>query len=134
MQFCANLSRKSMSTEAIYIHASGRSCYTLSQNVIVYYTMSYYFGDICIWNRRILLHFCWFSIFFHILITNTPWTVAWTAINQRVKWNSVMRSFRCIYVNCFKRLRFLAEVSTKLFKLHFFGQFTGYNSGRKHGN
>ena len=74
----------------------------------------FYFGDVCIWNRRILLYFCWFSIFFHILITNTPWTVARTAINQRVKWNSVMRSFRCIYVNCFNRLRFLAEVITKL--------------------
>ena len=27
-----------------------------------------------------------------------------------------MRTFRCIYVNCFNRLRFLAEVSTKLKK------------------
>ena len=39
-----------------------------------------------------------------------------------------------IYVNCFNRLRFLAEVSTKLQKMHFFGQFKNHNSGRKHGN
>ena len=39
-----------------------------------------------------------------------------------------------IYVNCFNRLRFLAEVSTKLHKMHFFGQFKDRNSERKHGN
>ena len=38
-----------------------------------------------------------------------------------------------IYVNCFNRLRFLAEVSTKLHKMHFFGQFKDRNSERKHG-
>ena len=45
-----------------------------------------------------------------------------------------MNVFRFIYVNCFNRLRFLAEVSTELQKMHFFGQFKDYNSGRKHGN
>ena len=47
-----------------------------------------------------------------------------------------MKTFRSIYiyVNCFNRLRFLAEVSTKLQKMHFFGQFKDHNSGRKHGN
>ena len=45
-----------------------------------------------------------------------------------------MKFFRSIYVNCFNRLRFLAEISTKLQKMHFFGQFKEYNSGRKHGN
>ena len=43
-----------------------------------------------------------------------------------------MRTFRCIYVNYFNRLRFLAEVGTKIFC--FFGQYTDHNSGRKHGN
>ena len=42
--------------------------------------------------------------------------------------------FRSIYVNCFNILRFLAEVSTKLQKMHFFGQFKDCNSWRKHGN
>ena len=45
-----------------------------------------------------------------------------------------MKIFRSIYINCFNRLRFLVEVSTKLQKMHFFGQFKDYNSGRKHGN
>ena len=31
-------------------------------------------------------------------------------------------------------LRFLAEASTKLQKMHFFGQFKEHNPGRKHGN
>ena len=35
-------------------------------------------------------------------------------INNTIFWKHVTRPFRCIYVNCFNRLRFLAEVSTKL--------------------
>ena len=42
--------------------------------------------------------------------------------------------FKSTYVNCFKRLRFLADVSTKLHKRHFFRQFKNHNSERKHGN
>ena len=42
--------------------------------------------------------------------------------------------FRSIYVNCFNILRFLAEVSAKLQKMHFFGQFKDCNLWRKHGN
>ena len=44
-----------------------------------------------------------------------------------------MRTFRFIYVNCINRLRFLAEISTKLQKMHFLGQFKDHNSGRQHG-
>ena len=47
---------------------------------------------------------------------------------------TVIKTFRSIYINCFNRLRFLAEVCTKLWKMHFFGQFKDHNSGRKHGN
>ena len=47
---------------------------------------------------------------------------------------SVMRTFRCIYVNSLDRLRFLDEVRTKFQKIHFIGQFQDHNSGRKHGN
>ena len=35
-------------------------------------------------------------------------------------WKSIMRTSKCSYVNCFNRLRFLAEISTKLQKIHFF--------------
>ena len=45
-----------------------------------------------------------------------------------------MKTFRWRYVNCFNRLRFLAEVSTKLQEINFFEQLSGYNSGRKHGS
>ena len=47
---------------------------------------------------------------------------------------TVIRTFRCIYVNCFNRLGFLVEVSTKLQILQFFGQFKDHNFGRKHEN
>ena len=114
LQFCADLSKKSKSIKAIYIYASERSRYALSENGIVYYAMTYCFGDISIWNWRILLNFCWVSIFFDILITNISWTVARTLINHTIFWKSVMRTFRCIYVNYFSKLRFLAEVNTKL--------------------
>ena len=134
LQFCADLSKKSTSIKAIYIYASGRSRYTFSENGIVYYAITYCFGDISIWNWRILLNFCRISTFFDILIANISWTVARTPINHTIFWKSVMRTFRCIYVNCFNRLRFLAEVSTKFSKMHFLGQFMDHNSGRIHGN
>ena len=114
LQFYADLSKKSTSIKAIYIYASERSHYALSANGIVYYAMTYCFGDISVWSRIILLNFCWVSIFFNILIYNISWMVAQTPINHSIFWKSVMRTFRCIYVNCFNRLRFIAEVSTKL--------------------
>ena len=138
LQFCADHSQKFMSIKGIYIYASERSRYALSENGIVHYTMTYCFGNISVWSRRILLNFSWVSIFFGILILNISWTVAQTTINfsciYSIFWKSVMRTFRCIYVNCFNRLRFLAEVSTKLQKMHFFRQFKDHNSGREHGN
>ena len=38
-KFCADLSKKSKSIKAIYIDASESSCYTLSENSIVYYAI-----------------------------------------------------------------------------------------------
>ena len=48
LQFCADLSKKSKSTKAIYVYASERSRYALSANGIFYYdyAMTYCFGDI----------------------------------------------------------------------------------------
>ena len=112
--FCADLYKKYMSIKAIYIYASGRSRYALSENDIVYYAVNYCFGDISIWNWRILLSFCWVSIFFDILIANISWTVTGTPMKHTIFWKTVVRTFRCIYVNCFNKLRFLAEVSTNL--------------------
>ena len=64
--------------------------------------------------------------------THTSETVSHSIINNTNFWKCVTRPFRCIYVNCFSRLRFLAEFSTKLQKIQlFFWQFTDHNSGRK---
>ena len=41
---------------------------------------------------------------------------------------------RCIYVNWFNRLRFLAEISTKMEKMYYFEQFKDHILGGKHGN
>ena len=40
LEFCADLSKKSKSVKAIYIYASERSCYALSENDIIYYAMT----------------------------------------------------------------------------------------------
>ena len=45
-----------------------------------------------------------------------------------------MGTSRCIYVNCFNRLRFLAVVSTKLHKIALFWIIKDHNSERKHRN
>ena len=114
LQFCADLSKKSKSVKAIYIYVTETSRYTLSENGIVYYAMTYCFADISVWSWRILLYFCWFSILFDILFANISRTVAQTTINHGAFWKSIMRTFRCIYVNYFNGLRFFAEVCTRL--------------------
>ena len=48
LHFCADLSKKSKSSKAIYIYASERSRYAISENGIVYYGMTYCFGDISV--------------------------------------------------------------------------------------
>ena len=131
-RFCADLSKKSKSIKTIYKCTSGKSCYALSENGIVYYAMAYSFGDIKVWSGKTLLNFCW-VIIFDILIANISWTVPQTPINHTIFWQSVKRTFRCIYLNCLTRLWFLAEVSAKLHKIHLFRQFKDHNSGRKHG-
>ena len=47
------------------------------------------------------------------------WRVAQTPIRRVIFWETVIETFRSIYVNCFNTLRFLADVSTKLQKMHF---------------
>ena len=47
---------------------------------------------------------------------------------------NVMRTFRYIYVNYFSGLKFCAEISTKLQKMHYFGQFKDHNSRGKDGH
>ena len=49
--------------------------------------------------------------------TNIFETVSHSIINNAKK--CITRTFKCIYVNCFNRLRFLAEVISKLQNMHF---------------
>ena len=51
--------------------------------------------------------------------TNIYKAVSHGIINNTIFWKFITRTFRCIYVNCFNKLRFLAEVSTKLQKCTF---------------
>ena len=53
--------------------------------------------------------------------TNISETVSHSIINNTIFWKPVTRPFRYIYVNYFKGLRFLTEVSTKLQKMPFLG-------------
>ena len=118
LQFCADLSKKSKYIKVIYIYASERARCALSENSIVYYAMICCFRDIRVWSQRGLLNFCWVGIFSHILIANISWTVSQTFMNHTIFYNSVMRTFRYIYGNCFQRFEFLAVVSTKLHEMH----------------
>ena len=70
LQNCADLSNKSKSIRAIYIYASERSRCALSENGIIYYAMTYCFGDIKVCSQKLLLNFCSVSIFFDNLIAN----------------------------------------------------------------
>ena len=125
LNFVLTSAKKSKYVRAIYIYASETSRYVLSENVIVYYAMTSCVEDISIWNWRALLNFCRVSMVFDILIANISWTMAQTPIHHIIFWKTVMKIFRFIYVNCFNRLGFLAEVSSKLQKMHVFGQFKG---------
>ena len=61
LQFCADLSKKSKSTQVIYIDASKKPSYTLSENVIVSYGMTYCFRDIRVWVwKKISQHLSWY--------------------------------------------------------------------------
>ena len=119
----------SMLMQFMYMHL--KRLITRFQKMLLFTMLWLNVLEICVWNRRALLHFCWFSI---ALIANISWSVAQTPINHIIFWNTVIKIFTSIYVNCFNRIRFLAEGSTKLQKMHFFGQFKDHNSRRKHGN
>ena len=116
LQFRADLGKKSKSIKAIYkiciwkvLLCTFRKWYCL----LCYCT--YCFGDISVWNQRILLNFCWLSIFFSILIANISQMVAQTPIKHSIFWKSVMRTFRCIKLrsaqNC-KNYTFLDNLQT----------------------
>ena len=52
LQFCSDLNKKPKSIKAIYIYASKRSLYTLSESSIFDYVMTYCFGNIRVRSPR----------------------------------------------------------------------------------
>ena len=103
-----------------YLHLSGLLMHFQKMVVFILphydcvYTMTYCLRDIRVWSWRIRFNFCRVRIFFDFLIANISWAVVQTLINHTMFWRSVMRTSRCIYINCFNRLRFLPEITTKL--------------------
>ena len=73
------------------------------------------------WQLR-YQRWCWLSRYFTIFLMSNPKipeTVSHSIVNNTIFWNCLTRPFRCIYVNCFNRLIFRAEVSIKLQKRTF---------------
>ena len=111
--FVMTLARSlSLLKQFTYMHLKG--VITHSQKMVLFIMLTYCFGDITVWSQIFVTFLL--SIFFDALIANVSLAVAQTPINHIIFWKSLMRTFRCIYVNCFNRLRFIAAVSTKLQK------------------
>ena len=72
LRFYADFSKKSKSVKAIYIYASKRSRYALSENGIVYYAMIYgiTISEILDLKLKNFVKFLRVTIFFGILIAN----------------------------------------------------------------
>ena len=117
LQFCADLSKKSKSVEAIYIYASESSHYTVSENPMIYRGLSHCSWDISDYNIKKDAESQKFLK--NSSTSNTHTSEIVSRIKNTNFWKCVTRPFRCMYVNCFNPLRFLPEVSTKLQKMHF---------------
>ena len=77
-----------------YMHPKGL-VFHFQKMLIVYYAMTYCFGDVRVSNQIISLNLCSFSILFNIWIANISWTMAQTSINHVIFWKSVLRTFKC---------------------------------------
>ena len=116
LQFCVDLNKKSKSVKSVYIYASESFHYTLSENAMVYRGPSNHSWDINDWNIKKYADSAEIQQNSSTSNTNISKTVSHSTINNIIVWKYVTRPFRCIYVNCFNRLRFPAEVSTKIAK------------------
>ena len=99
--------------------------------VIVYYAIAYCFRDVRLWIQKILLNFCWISIFFWYFNCSDLMNGGSDPCKPYHFLKECSENFQIEYVNCFTRLRSLPEVNTKLQKMHFYSQSKDHNSGRK---
>ena len=111
LQLCADLSKKSKSVEAIYIYAS-ENAMLIGVWATVHEILGINLSKKLLTQQKFLKNYLTSN-------THTIKTVSQSIINNINFWKCVTRPFRCIYVNCSNQLGFLAEVSTKLKKMHF---------------
>ena len=123
LQFCSDLSEKSKSVNAIYI-CSFESCHYTTKFTGVRATVHEILAIKI--SKKMLAQQKFNKIIFKF--------VSHCIINSTISWKWVRIPFRCIYVNCFHRLRSFVEVITKLRKMHFFRQIKDHNSGRENRN
>ena len=103
----------SLLKQFIYMHLKG--LVTHFQKMVLFILLWFTVLKILVFEvENFLLIFYWVSIFFDISIANISWTMAQISISHSIFWKRIMRTFSCIYVNCFNRLRFFADFSTKL--------------------
>ena len=114
LQFCADLSKKFKSVETFtYMHL--KVLITLFQKMLwflgvwasVHKILAIKISKTMLTQQKFLKNYSTWN-------THTIETVSHSIINNINFWKCITRPFRCIYVNCFNQLWFLAEVSTKL--------------------
>ena len=108
LQFCADLSKKSKSVKAIYIYAS-EVLITLFQKMI--FSIRFWATVHEILTIKISEKMLTQQTFNKILRLQTLIflkVLSHSIMNNTIFWKYVTRLFRCIYVNCFNRLRFPA--------------------------
>ena len=131
---CACLSQKSKSAKAIYINASEgivMHSQKMVQFIILWLTV-FESDSLKVESDRLKVTGFVKSLLsqylFESLTINISRMVAQTHINKVIFCNSVMRTFRRIYVNCFNKLSFFANINRKMQEIHFFGQFKDHKS------
>ena len=82
LHFFADVSNQSKAVIAVYVYAIESSRFTLLENGIGYYALTYSLEGISVWRCWISLNFCWFRTFFDVLFLNISWTVAQTPIKH----------------------------------------------------
>ena len=139
LQFCADLGQKPKSVKAIYMYISEKYLYRLSENVLVYGSLSHRSWGISNYNIKKDADSA--EIYQNSSISNTNIfkTLSHSIINNTIFWKRLTKPFRCIYVNCFNifnciKLLFFLRSQHKIEKMHFFRQFKDHNSGKENEN
>ena len=127
LQFWAEFIKKSkFNRQLTYMHLKGLVMHF--REIVLFIILWPTVSKMLRFESKKFVNFLLSQHLFDVLIANISWTVARTLINHVICWMILMRTFRCIYINCFNRLTFLAEI------MQFFEQFKNHNFGDKHRN